>query len=467
MVRALKADGSRHAILRFRANAVRSSIALDTLPKVGSLCFPGVPMVEHRQDGFFSLPNKSQIWLGGLDDKERVEKILGNEYATIYLNECSQIPYQSVLVALTRLAQTIPGLTQRAYYDLNPTGKGHWTNQLFGEHRHPLSQKPVDRPENYARMFLNPADNVANLTEDFLAELKDLPERQRRRFYEGMYVDEIDGALWTYEVIEQARHPEGVARPPLTRIVVGVDPSGASEETAGESNKIGIVVAGLGADGHGYVIEDATIAGGPAKWGRAVVDAYHRHDADSIIAETNFGGEMVRFVIKTADENVPVRLVTASRGKHVRAEPVSALYEQKRVHHLARMPMLEEQMCSFSTMGYQGEGSPDRADALVWALTELMAKQTTTGIIEFYRQQAVAKDIVEAELAKERSPSGYSDGRVPPGSVAMKVPPGISTVYTGTGACLYPDAEGVVMVPAAEVAAMGRAGFERVNADGA
>jgi len=131
MTRALRGDGSRHAILRHRANAARQSIWLDTLPNVNRICFPDFPFVEHRQDGFWEGPNGSQIWVGGLDDKDRVEKILGNEYSTIFLNECSQISYASALLVRTRLAQSVPGLTQRMYYDLNPVGKMHWTNVLF------------------------------------------------------------------------------------------------------------------------------------------------------------------------------------------------------------------------------------------------------------------------------------------------------------------------------------------------
>src|ERR1700730_3950611 len=146
VTRALRAGASRHAILRFRANAVRPSIALDTLPKVFRFWDPVVPFKHHRTEGYFSLENKSEIWLAGLDDQERVEKILGKEYATIFLNECSQIPYSSVLVALTRLAQVAGGLRQAAYYDLNPVAKGHWTNVLFGEKRDPVSRTPLAHP---------------------------------------------------------------------------------------------------------------------------------------------------------------------------------------------------------------------------------------------------------------------------------------------------------------------------------
>ena len=162
VIRALQSDGSRHAILRLRGNAARASIALDTLPKLFRLWFPGRPLKRHRVEGYFSLENQSEIWIGGLDDKERVEKILGKEYVTIFLNECSRIPYSSVLIALTRLAQVADGLQQAAYYDLNPTSKGHWTNVLFGDKRDPISRLPLESPDDYARMFLNPGDNAVN-----------------------------------------------------------------------------------------------------------------------------------------------------------------------------------------------------------------------------------------------------------------------------------------------------------------
>src|SRR5579871_6223510 len=161
--RALRVGPSRHAILRLHTNAARASIALDTLPKVFRLCFPGAPFKRHRTDGYFSLVNGSEIWVGGLDDQDGVEKILGREYSTIFLNECSQIPYSSAVIALTRLAEVVEGLTQAAYYDLNPTSKGHWTNVLFGEKRDPVSRQPLAEPADYARMFLNPVDNAANL----------------------------------------------------------------------------------------------------------------------------------------------------------------------------------------------------------------------------------------------------------------------------------------------------------------
>ena len=138
------------------------------------LCFPDVQVKERRQDGYFSLPNGSRIWIGGLDDKDRVEKILGLENATVFLNEASQIPYSSALVAFTRLAQLTRGIHQHAYVDLNPVGTTHWTNVLFGEKRDPISKQTLKDPINYQRTFLNPPDNIANLSEAFLSSLANL-----------------------------------------------------------------------------------------------------------------------------------------------------------------------------------------------------------------------------------------------------------------------------------------------------
>lgn len=368
VVRALRAEGSRHAVLRFRGNAARSSISLDTLPKVMSVCFPEVGLTEHRQDGFFELPNHSQIWIGGLDDKDRVEKILGQEYVTIYLNECSQIPYASVVVARTRLAQQIEGLKQRAYYDLNPGGANHWTNLEFGKHVDPISGVALTDPENYRRGFVSPEDNAENLSAEFLDSLRNLPTKQRKRFFEGEYVEEIDGALWTIELLDQHR---AEARPELKRIVVAIDPSGASGADDERSDEIGIVVAGLGDDGVAYVLEDLSGRHGPSEWAAIAVSAYERWAADAIVAETNFGGAMVREVVKAKGAHVPFREVKASRGKHVRAEPIATLYAQGKVRHFGRFPRLEDQLLAFSGSGYTGDRSPDRADAMVWAISDL------------------------------------------------------------------------------------------------
>ncbi len=454
VARALHGDASRHAILRFRANAARPSIALDTLPKVFRFFGSKAAFKHHRTDGYFTLDNDSEIWIAGLDDQARVEKILGKEYATIFLNECSQIPYASVLVALTRLAQVVEGLPQAAYYDLNPTSKGHWTNILFGEKRDPISRLPLDDPEDYARMFLNPRDNAANLSENYLKSLERLPERQRKRFYEGVYIDELDGALFSYETIARGRVAE-IAPARRRRIVVAVDPSGAASRDDEGADEIGIVVAARGDDDHAYVLADRSLRDAPAAWGRVAVQAYHEFGADRVIAEENFGGEMVRFVIRAADANLPVHMVSASRGKVLRAEPVSALYEQGLVHHVGRFAVLEDQLCAFTTAGYRGEGSPDHADALVFAITELMLKDSAPMIIEFYRRQVEERQHAAANAPATAAPA-------PPATIRLRVPEGISTVHGLSTTSYMVGADRVIAVAPEDVEPLLSAGYVRL-----
>jgi len=372
-IRALKAPGSRHAIIRFRAADARQAVWADTWSKMMSVCFPGVRRSPNKQDGFEELENGSQIWFGGLDDAERADKILGKEYATIYLNEVSQISYQSVLTARTRLAQNVAQadghpLKLKAYYDLNPVGAVHWTFKEFEEGVNPVDGEPL--PAGDRTVFrINPYDNRGNLPDGYLAQLEAMPAAQRKRFLAGEYSRSYDGAIWRENSITRIA---AKAIPVMRRIVVAVDPSGASEKGDKRSDDIGIIVAGLGLDGNAYVLEDLTLNGGPERWASVAVEAYHRHRADSIVAERNFGGDMVRAVIQAQDKRAPVRLVTASRGKVLRAEPVAALYAGGEVFHAGRFPDLEDQMFAMTRAGYMGDRSPDRVDALVWALTDLM-----------------------------------------------------------------------------------------------
>lgn len=343
------------------------------------LCFPGVIYKLDKTDWFVELPNKSQVWFGGLDDKDRVEKILGNEYASIFLNECSQISYQGYLILVTRLAQVCTyerngetrELRQKMYFDENPPSKGHWTYKLFIDKKDPDTNKLLNDPEDYASMLMNPKDNKDNLSAAYLKRLQNLPKRQRDRFWDGKFGDNTENALWTDDIIEKSRVdsvPTGVS---LVRVVVAVDPSGASDDENANNDDIGIGVAGLGSDGIGYVFEDLTVKAGPATWGKIAASAYERHDADRVVAETNFGGAMVEFVVKTANPNISYKAVSASRGKTVRAEPISALHEIGKIKFVGNFDELEDELLSFTTTGYTGARSPNRADWFVWAFTEL------------------------------------------------------------------------------------------------
>ena len=376
--RALAAPNSRHAILRFRFNHVKAAIVHDTFPKVMRLCFPQVPYKLDKTDYYASFPNNSEIWFGGLDDKERTEKILGQEYATIFLNECSQIPFQSRNLAVTRLAQKVEAvidgvsrpMRRKMLYDCNPPSQAHWTYKQFVLRRDPDTGKTVDNPQDYATIQMNPGDNLENLPQDYLKTLEALPARMRVRFLQGKFADITENALWTLETIEKWRSVD-INLPDMQRIVVAVDPSGAGDEDNAANDEIGIIVAGLGTDGNGYVLEDLTVKAGPKVWGNIVTTAYDRHQADLIVAETNFGGEMVRFVVQASKRNAPFKKLTASRGKVVRAEPVSALHEQGKIRFAGYFPELEDELCSFTTNGYVGTNSPNRADAFVWAMSEI------------------------------------------------------------------------------------------------
>jgi len=379
-VRMAKAPGSRHTIGRFHLAHAKASIWRDTWPKMMSVCFPelnGKCEID-KSDLIYRFPNKSEMWLAGFDDKDRVEKVLGNEYATIFFNECSQITFATRELLLTRLAQkvnTVYGepLKLRAWYDENPPTSVHWTHRLFIEKKRPEPPyNPLPDPQNYAWMRINPADNADNLPSDYIDALQNLSPRQKQRFWAGEFGSANENALWTYDVIERNRR---TSKPDLQRIVVAIDPSGTSGPEDERSDYVGIVVAGIGIDGESYVLEDLTVKAAPHVWGRVAVTAYQRHAADAIVGESNFGGAMVEHVVKTSASSLgidaPYLQVTASRGKVVRAEPVSALYEQNKVHHVGVFSELEDQLCAFTTAGYMGDRSPDRGDALVWALTEL------------------------------------------------------------------------------------------------
>jgi phage terminase large subunit-like protein len=215
-------------------------------------------------------------------------------------------------------------------------------------------------------------DNAANLAAPFLAEIKQRYEGTRlgRQELDGDILDDAPGALWTRAMLDERRVTYA---PELRRVVVAVDPAVSSDEGADEH---GIVVAALGMDGRGYVLADHTTRGTPQQWARKAVAAFHEFDADRIVAEANQGGEMVEAVIRSVAPSVPVKLVRATRGKSVRAEPISALYEQGRVSHVGGFPALEDQMVLMTNAGFEGQSSPDRLDALVWGVTELFPTMT-------------------------------------------------------------------------------------------
>jgi phage terminase large subunit-like protein len=216
------------------------------------------------------------------------------------------------------------------------------------------------------------SENQANLSPVFLSQIvgRYAGTRLGRQELDGELLEDVEGSLWTSAKIEKTRIKKA---PGLVRIVVAIDP--AAKSTQG-SDETGIIVGGIDQSGEGYVLDDCSGRYTPGEWAKKAVDAYERWEADRIVAEVNNGGEMVETTIRSVDPKIPFRAVHASRGKAVRAEPIAALYEQEKVHHAGTFPELEDQLCAFtsgfdrSSAGY----SPDRLDALVWCLSELMTK---------------------------------------------------------------------------------------------
>lgn len=200
--RAVKCAGSRHLIARFRFNHVKQSVLNDTFPKVMELAYPNFKYKIDKMDWVVRFPNGSEVWFGGLDEKERTEKILGQEYATIYLNECSQIGIKAVNIAKTRLAQNTE-LVNRMFYDCNPPSLRHWTYQHFIE----------GLEKNAAYVQMNPADNMANLPADYLDVLEALPEAEKQRFLYGEFSDSVDGSYYG-TFIREARNQKRITAVP-------------------------------------------------------------------------------------------------------------------------------------------------------------------------------------------------------------------------------------------------------------
>jgi hypothetical protein len=299
------------------------------------------------------MPNGSNIFLAGLDDKDRTEKILGNEFATIDVEESSQVSYSSVELLATRL-NAPKGIKGKMLFSCNPPSKMHWNYKLFYEKVHPNGEPLVNQNE-YAALRMNPKDNP-NLSRDYIDTLSNLSAAKRERFLYGEYSDSV-GNLWRRDWLKYKEPPAD-----LSRIAVGVDPAG------GGANDVGIVVCGKTQSGDFYVLDDYTINATPAVWAQEVLAAYKKYKADVVVAERNFGGDMVESTIRMAGE-CNIKMVTSTRGKLIRAEPISALYEQGRVFHAEVFAELEDELLTYN--GEDGQASPNRLDALVFSLSEL------------------------------------------------------------------------------------------------
>ena len=240
---------------------------------------------------------------------------------------------------------------------MNPSYKTHWVYTEF------ISQNRTDTRVIHTTYL----DNITNLSESFLAQAERTRTTNPIRYnhiFLGEWLDEAEGLLWNQAIINRQRI---TTKPELSRVIVAVDP--ATTKTM-ESDETGIIVAGIDRAGNGYVVDDLSGRYSPDEWASVVSKAVETYGADCIVAEKNQGGDMVESVIRQKDGQTRVKLVTATKGKAVRAEPIYSLYEQGRIWHIGHFPKLEQQMITFAP---DNTASPDRVDALVWAFTDLVS----------------------------------------------------------------------------------------------
>jgi phage terminase large subunit-like protein len=363
-----------------------------------------------------------------------------------------------------------------------------WDNLMFGLRlgEHPkVIVTTTPRPMSLLKEIIlrsdtaitkgNTLENIDNLAPPFRKAVVDkyMGTRLGRQELNAEILDDVPGALWSRSLIEESRirpvNPETpIVLPEFVRVVVSIDPAKEVGKTKGKKGddssfaETGILVTARDAAGKAYVLDDLTLHGSPEEWGRVAVQAFDDWDADLLVYEANQGGEMVAAVLRGAAKSlkddglraadfVPLKAVHATRGKIVRAEPVSQLYEQGKVHHVGMFAELEDQLCEYTPEGNMGY-SPDRMDALVWGLTELMIGSVAyEGLLDYYRD--------EAKAVKDRLSN--PDKALPSSVVKLVGPPGVGTAF-GRGGDRYDlDEKGFFHVKEADVSCLQQAGFRR------
>ena len=373
---AIKSD---HLVLRKTLSSAKGSICAQGLPEVLAICFPqiklGVHIVYNKADNIYTFFNGSRIKIDGTDDKQRLDKLLGPSWSTIYFNETSEMSEEAFEITRTRLRQN-SGLKLIFFLDCNPPYRSHWTYQKFilklAKDRSPLSDA-----DKFVYFQMNPKDNEY-LRADYVEMLKNMPTKMRKRFYDGEFTDDAEGALWSQKDIDNNRIPyknyaDLLRDIPMAQIVIGVDPAASTTENS-DLTGIVAVAAGQQLDKNNreqlYVLADWSCKAKPLEWATKAINLFHAVGADLIVAEINNGGEMVVETLRSAGFMGKIETVHASRSKRTRAEPIEALYEQGYVHHLdsAELADLEQEMTSYVQHMLVGKDpSPDRMDAMVWA----------------------------------------------------------------------------------------------------
>lgn len=392
--RAMLAPGSRHAIFRLTRNSCEKTLFDKTLHEVLDKAWPGLKdqCEISLSQMTVTFPNGSKIFFDGLDEN-RMTKVLGDEFNTIWINECNEdgLSYQQVSTLLSRLrarSETMTGrvLTNKMFFDCNPRFYSDWEYKAFVLKVNPEDGDALHNADQWIATKMEADANVDNLHPDYLESLKAGSAASRRRYVEGEWSDENNNALFTEAMFRDNRipRPAHIDTPErilaymaeqginLVRTTVAVDPAKTNDA---KSDLTGITVQGIADDGHVYVLADYSMKASPVTVSETIRDAYHAWGAQRIVVESNAAGTWLDSTLRLVWPNAPnLKNIAATKqtgNKTERAEPVAAQYERNVVHHVGTHKELEAQMADWGSPASRRK-SPDRMDAVVWGITELM-----------------------------------------------------------------------------------------------
>ena len=391
IIRALAYNESQHIVLRQVGNSIKTTIWITFLEVLRLFDGLRAKVTLNLSELTITFPNNSTIVFAGVQDEERIQKILGAEYATIFLNEIVDIPHATYEVITSRLNGNWyddrgKRCELKLLADCNPKTTKHWVYQQWLEKRVPNTTRDLEDAHDYAWCRFD-AESNPSVDENYYRRLKNQSAASQKRFVEGEWAEEVEGALFRSEDIENHRRPTPSTED-FDLTVVSVDPATTANETSDET---GIIVMGV-IDGHCYPIADLSGRYRPEEWGRIVVDAYNEYRCACVRIETNQGGDAMVHVIRSIDRTVNVKTfhAAAGQGKNMRAQPVAAEMAAGRIH-LPTTPMaeLESQLLAMTGDYDRKRGkSPDRLDAFVYAVSELVLA-ITTGPSDFCASKAV------------------------------------------------------------------------------
>lgn len=384
LLRAFKYPRSRHLLLRLHRVTAEKYIWKQTLKDVIGKCFPDVEFVYNNSRMILTLPNGSEVWVGGLEEGKDSDGLLGSDWNTVLFDESNEMLADGMQKARTRLSLKTYSLDgelciNRSFATVNPTYKTHHLYRTYVE-KYDLERELPMAPEIaalYNWIRVNPVDNLENLSPEYLTELRSLSAANQKRFLEGEWSEEAKDALFKSADINRGRVKTQAELSAINfdKIVVGVDPAVTSGNKA---DFTGIVVVGWvrppasdrRSSGQYYILDDKSVKGTPDDWAQAVYDAYVHWKADLIVGEANNGGDLVEKNIRSVSRIAPFKKVWATRGKAIRAQPVVALCERGDLHIAISLPELEGEMIGWSPDS--GEASPNRLDAMVWGVVECL-----------------------------------------------------------------------------------------------